>query len=74
MWRDLQEVDLVESVKYLEYVIARLHLLLTAAHRCELVIEEQALEHGRGFGASGNGGNKVVVELLVEGTVVWELG
>ena len=74
IWRDLQEINFVESVKGPEYVVPRLHLLLTAAYRRELVVEEQAPEHGRGFGGSGNGGNEVVVEILVEGAVVWELG
>jgi len=68
----LQKIILTKRIKRPQHLIPLLRLLLTPSHRSKLIIQQQAPELGCGFGAGGNGGDEVVVELVVEGAVVGE--
>jgi len=69
---NLQKIILTKRIKRPQHLIPLLRLLLTPPNGRKLIIQQQTPKLGCSLRASGDGGDKEVVELVVEGAVVGE--
>ncbi len=67
---NLQKIILTKRIKRPQHLVPLLRLLLTPPDGRKLIIQQQTPKLGYGLRASGDGGDKEVVELVVEGAVV----